>query len=224
MNTREPAAHASAAAEPAAAPGRAPVTPAFPLLLLQTMRDMDRPAEVLEDEDLSVSMPRRFGLSDVVGRQIHRFEEEVRRRRPQSAGEVENLVRLVMRRPDAEAIFREAGRRVARRAWEERAGALRRGVRWLPRTLALATALRAARRLFRSLTGGAGLRLQKRPLELRVVGSLTARADPGGRACSFYTGALEELLTRYTGRSYRALHPHCEAHGAVACVWTVRVA
>jgi hypothetical protein len=96
------------------------VTPLFPLLLLETLRDMDRPDEVLEGEDLSASMPRRLGLSDVVYVQIHRFREEVRRKRLQTAATVEDLIRLVIKRHDADEIFEEAGRRVARRIWEER--------------------------------------------------------------------------------------------------------
>lgn len=49
------------------------MTPVFPLILLETMRDMDRPEEYLEGEDVAVSMPRRLGLSDVIYTQIHRF-------------------------------------------------------------------------------------------------------------------------------------------------------
>jgi predicted hydrocarbon binding protein len=199
------------------------VTPQFPLLLLQTMRDMDRPAEVFEAEDLTVSLPRRLGLSDVVGRQIHRFQEEVRRRRQQSPAEVIDLMKLVVRRPDAEAIFREAGRRIALQAWNERAAAMRGALRWMPRPAARLAALRAAKRLFRRLLGDGKLRLRRKPLEMLITYSLTARADPTGRACAFYSGALEELLQRYTNRGYRVLHEQCAAHGADVCEWTVRV-
>jgi bacteriochlorophyll 4-vinyl reductase len=202
---------------------RGGITPVFPLLLFETMRDMDRPSEVLEDEDLTISLPRRFGLSDVVGRQIHRFGQEVRERRMQSVAETEDLIRLVIRRPDAERIFREAGRRIAARAWEERAGAARRVLPWMPRSLALLSAVRAARRLLRSLAGTGRLRIQRRPVEMRISNSLTARADPSGTACVFYSGVLEELLTRHTSRVYQVLHERCEAHGNADCEWTVRV-
>jgi hypothetical protein len=124
------------------------VTPLFPLLLLETLRDMDRPEEVLEGEDLSASMPRRLGLSDVVYVQIHRFREEVRRKRLQTAATVEDLIRLVIKRHDADEIFQEAGRRVARRFWEERSRAARRLVRLLPPAPALRSARNAAQRLF----------------------------------------------------------------------------
>src|SRR5215207_6833047 len=94
----------------AAAGAGATVTPVFPLILLETMRDMDRPEEYLEGEDVAVSMPRRLGLSDVVYTQIHRFREEVKRKRMQTPAVVMDLVRLVIRRPDADEIFEEAGR------------------------------------------------------------------------------------------------------------------
>lgn len=199
------------------------MTPVFPLLLLETMRDMDRPEEVLEDEDLAISMPRRLGLSDVVGVQIRRFTEEVRQKRQQGVAQVEDLVKLVIRRPDAEEIFHEAGRRMARRVWSERSAAMRRTITFMPRPLAAIAAYRASRRMFRTLAGGGRLSVGRWPPELRIRGSLTARSDPGGAACAFYAGALLELLETYTGRTYRVVHRACEARGGEECVWTVEV-
>jgi predicted hydrocarbon binding protein len=201
------------------------VSPVFPLLLLETMRDRDRPTEVLEDEDISLSLPRRLGLSEVVRVQIGRFEEEVRQRRPQSAAQVEDLVRLVIRRPDAEEIFHEAGRRVARRFWSERSSGFRRMIRLLPRPLALIAAQRAANRMFGRLSGPTPLKFNRRPVLLRIERSLTARADPTCAACAFYSGALIQLLEQYTGRRYRVLHPDCGAGtNDGACEWRVEVA
>ncbi|HYJ79790.1 MAG TPA: hypothetical protein VEW03_09330 [Longimicrobiaceae bacterium] len=204
--------------------GGAPnVTPVFPLILLETMRDMDRPEEYLEGEDVAVSMPRRLGLSDVIYTQIHRFREEVKRKRPQSADVVADLIRLVIRRPDADAIFEEAGRRVARHAWGERSKPFRRIVRFMPAVLAQRSAHRAARRLVRQLAGDGDFRLTNRPLGLQIQGSLTGRADPGGAACAFYSGALSELMTEYLGRRHAAQHPRCETRGAGACEWVTLV-
>ena len=64
------------------------ITPLFPLLLLETMRDMDRPEELLEDEDLTTSLPRRLGLSDVVMVQIRRLQGEGKQNRLQTAASV----------------------------------------------------------------------------------------------------------------------------------------
>jgi bacteriochlorophyll 4-vinyl reductase len=200
--------------------GRGGITPLLPLILFETMRDMDRPAEVLEGEDLSASLPRRFGLNDVVHTQIHRFREEVRRKRMQGEAEIENLIRLVIRRPDADEIFEEAGRRIARLAWEERSNTFRRLVRHLPPSLALRSARRASLRVFRQIAGNGRLQVPRRQVGMRISGSLTARADPGGAACALYAGVLTELMERYTGRGYLLEHPACEARGAQACEWT----
>lgn len=202
----------------------ASITPIFPLLLLETMRDMDRPEVVLEEEDLAVSMPRRLGLSDVVGLQIQRLREEVQRRKPQADEIVEDLIRLVSRRPDRREIFDEAGRRIARLAWDERSGMMRGTVRLLPRPAAFMAARRAARRLLKQMAGPGKLQLTRRPAELRIRGSITASADPSGSACSLYAGALAEVLQQYTGRSYHVGHAQCEALGAEACEWTATVA
>ena len=208
----------------ATASGAAPdvpcVTPVFPLLLLETMRDMDRPEEVLEGEDLTASMPRRLGLSDVVYTQIHRFREEVKRKRPQTPATVEDLIRLVIRRPDADEIFEEAGRRMARHAWGLRSAAFRRMINLMPPALALRSARKAAGRLFRQLNGTADLDVVGRPVGVRLQKCMTVRADPGGAACRFYAGVLSELMTEYTGRRHSAAHPRCESKGNDACEWT----
>lgn len=205
-------------------PASATIAPVFPLFLLETMRDMDRPEEVLEDEDLTVSLPRRFGLSDVVLVQIRKFQQEVARRRLQEVGPVEDLIRLVIRRPDAEEIFAEAGRRIARHFFEQRSSLLRGVLRILPRPVASLTANRAGRRLFRRLVGGSPFTLQRWPIELRVEKTLTARADPGGAACAFYAGALGETVELYVGKRYRVRHVQCEARGDDRCHWVMEVA
>jgi hypothetical protein len=201
------------------------MSPVLPLLLLETMRDRDYPDEVLEDEDISTSLPRRFGLSEVVRVQIRRFEEEVRHRRPQIPSQVEDLMRLVIRRPDAPEIFEEAGHRVARRQYEERPRWLRGAIRLLPRALALIAAQRAARRMFAEMVGPTPFRVVRRPLSLRIDTSVTARVDPTGGACRFYSGAFGELLELYTGRRYRITHPHCSGpRPGGLCEWTTEIA
>jgi predicted hydrocarbon binding protein len=195
------------------------ITPIFPLLLLETMRDMDRPEEVLEGENLAVSMPRRLGLSDVIFTQIHRFREEVRRKRLQTPATVEDLIRLVIRRPDAEEIFEEAGRRVARRAWESRSPAYRRIVGVLPARLASRSARKAVRRLFRQISGDSQVVVSPRPLGVSIRDALTARADTGGAACRFYAGAVAETVSRYVGRPHHAVHPRCATRHDGACEW-----
>ena len=207
----------------AAGPDAPSVTPVFPLILLETMRDMDRPEEVLEGEDLTASMPRRLGLSDVVYLQIHKFREETKKKRLQTPAVVADLIRLVIRRPDADEIFEEAGRRVARRAWEEKSGAARRALRLMPSAMRMRAAAKGARRLMGELAGSGTLKVHSRPFSARLQDSLTAYADPGGAACAFYTGVVAELMTQYSGRKHAAQHPRCEALGGDGCEWTARV-
>lgn len=200
------------------------ITPVFPLLLLETMRDRDRPEEVLEDEDVSVSLPRRLGLSDVVGVQIRRFQEEVRTNRLQSPPQVIDLMRLVVRRPDAEEIFAEAGRRMARHHWAERSATMRGMLRVMPNPIPRIAAQRAARRMFRLLRGDSHLAVGRWPVDVRLRDALTAQADPSGAACAFYSGAFAEIMELHTGRSYRVRHAECLTRGAEQCQWTIEVA
>lgn len=209
-----------AGAHEAAISGTPSVTPLFPLLLLETLRDMDRPEEVLEGEDLSISMPRRLGLNDVVFTQIHRFREEVKRKRLQSPATVADLIRLVIRRPDADEIFEEAGRRLAAQAWNARSAAARRMTGWTPAALRLRAARKAAARVLRQVAGEGKVRIDKRPLAVHVDRPLTVQADPGGAACQVYAGILAETLTRYTGRPHAPEHPHCLGRGGSHCEWT----
>ncbi|MDR0787172.1 MAG: hypothetical protein LBG44_04840 [Gemmatimonadota bacterium] len=201
------------------------VNPVLPLFLLQTMRDHDQPDEILEDEDITYSMPRRLGLSEVVRLQIGRFEDELKHNRFQLPSELEDLYRLVTKRSDAEEIFRDAGERVASYYWNERRASGRGFVRILPRPLAAIAAQRAGKRMFRELVGGSRFRLTRRPVSLRIENPISARADSSGAACSLYSGALSRLLEVYTGRRYRILHSSCATRGEPeSCEWTIEIA
>lgn len=200
------------------------ITPLFPLTLLETLRDRDRPEEVLEDEDLAVSMPRRLGLSDVVSVQIRRFQEEVRSKRLQSTAHVIDLMKLVVRRPDAAEIFTEAGRRIARHNWQQRAATMRGVLRVMPNPIPRIAARRAARRMLRQVVGDSQLSVGRWPVDVRLRNSLSARADPNGAACAFYAGAFSEIMELHTGKRYRVTHTQCATRGADECQWTVEVA
>lgn len=212
-----------APARPAGRSRTGSITPLLPLLLLETLRDRDRPDEVLEDEDLSVSLPRRLGLSDVVMVQIRRFQEEVRTRRAQTTAQVIDLIRLVVRRPDAAEVFADAGRRLANHAWSQRSATMRGALRFMPNPVPRAAARRAARRMFRQIVGDGQLSVGRWPVEVRIRDSVTSRADPTGAACSLYSGAFVAIMELHTRKRYRVLHRECAAHGAEVCVWNVEV-
>lgn len=195
------------------------VPAAVPLALLESVRAHDHPGEVLEDEDLTVSLPRRFGLSGVVETQIMRYESARRANKTISLNEVLGLVRLVLRRPDAELILREAGIRLAAWRYGRVPKYVARAYRLLPLRVTLVPAARAAGRLFRDLGVGGDLKVQRSPVQVRVHGSNTAKLDPAGVACALFTAALEEHLRLYTGRDWNAHQPQCEAFGGSACEW-----
>ncbi|HEX7089491.1 MAG TPA: hypothetical protein VF192_05105 [Longimicrobiales bacterium] len=194
------------------------IPPVLPLALLESIRAHDRPSEVLEDEDLAASMPRRLGLTDVIDSQIRRYRENGRR--GVRMQEVADLFRLVLRRPDAEAILKEAGARVGREVFSATAPA---ALRVMPRSVRLMLLRRALRRRTRRLTGAATLTVRGSPLEVRLTGGLTAELGQDGIACTLYARALQELAALYTGVTPAVEHPACQGQGADACVWALDV-
>lgn len=194
----------------------ATIAPALPLALLESIRAHDRPSEVLEDEDLTASMPRRLGLTDVIDSQIRRYREDGRRGVPLT--EVADLFRLVLRRPDAEAILREAGAIVGRELF---AAGTPGALRVLPRSARSALLRRALKRRMLRLTGAEALMVRGDPVEVHTKGGLTAELEHDGIACVLYARALEELASLYTGQAPDVQHHECQARGASACVWVL---
>ncbi|HEX7051870.1 MAG TPA: hypothetical protein VF188_16810 [Longimicrobiales bacterium] len=196
---------------------RVMMAPWLPLALLESIRMHDRPREVLEDEDLAASLPRRLGLTGVIETRIHRYEEEARRGRDVPVEEVLDLLRLVMRRPDAEPILRDAGAQVARRHFG--GSTPRRSFRLLPRAARTAAVRRSVRAMLRRVVGPGRLEVTGWPLRARITDALTARADPGGTACVLYSAALEELVHLHTGSRPQVGHNRCAVHGEPCCEW-----
>ena len=115
------------------------------LTILEVIQVSDRPFEVFEEEDTSITMPRRLGLSDVVVRRIQNYQVETKKGNKISDEEFSDLVRLVIRRPDARAVFLECGARLA--------GKASRQPKFLPRKLGLALAKRRVRKRLQMLFG-----------------------------------------------------------------------
>ena len=204
------------------APAReADVAAMLPLALLYSVRAHDRPEEVLEDENLTASLPRRLGLSDVIHSQIRRYEEARRKGRPIPARELVDLIRLVIRRPDAEEILDEAGRGVVDKYLAGLPARRARVARLLPRPLARAALARRTRLFARRVAAGAESQVLKGPVRTQLRGSITAEVDPGGVACSLYTSAFQALADRYLRAGARVEHARCEARGEEGCEWTV---
>lgn len=198
-------------------------SPLVALALLEALRSTDTPEEVLEDEDVQSSLPRRFGLSDAVGGQIRRYEQLAEGRSTLRGREVADLLVLVHRRPDAADVFGRAGRWLAsqRRA----AGRFRRRFAGapLPGPVRRRLALRTARRVAELVNPDAEVRTETGPPAVIVEGSVPA-ASGTPDACRMVEAALADALDTHGARGDgsdrpRTLHPLCEARGDSCCVW-----
>ena len=185
---------------------------------MEILRDQDLPTEILEDENVSVTMPRKLGLSDVVDRQIRSYRDAVKQRRRMSDDEVRDLVRLVVRRPDARQVFSRAGTTLAGGG-----GVVgpRGAYRALPRSATLRLARRATSRGLRRLFGRAVGGFAQGPFALEGRGLLFHESDPTGAACHFVTGYCQATLTRRVGTDYQVVHAQCQSLGDSTCRWTV---
>lgn len=181
------------------------------------MRDLDVPTELLEEEDTTVTLPRRLGLSDVVGRQIRSFREDARRGVRLTDPEIQDLFRLVIRRPDAEDIFFLAGQSLA---GQSLAGSKRSGWRrFLPKGMALALARTRVRRRLKALFGRRIGGLGRGAFSLEGRGLLFIEADPGGEACALVTGLCQSTIEQATGHKARVTHTLCQSRGDALCRW-----
>lgn len=168
------------------------------LALLETLKAQDLPPEILDDENVSVTLPRRLGLSHVVETQIHRYREEARRRRRLPDREVVDLFRLVSRRPDAAQVFLRVGERLAGR----RGGRPRRSL--LPARLSRYLARRRIQRRLAWLFGRRMVRTTGRPLRVELADDFLVRAAEAGYACNIVLGLARVELGR-TGIDSEAL-------------------
>ncbi len=179
--------------------------------ILEVIQTSDRPFEVFEEEDTSVTMPRRLGLSDVVVRRIQHYQEETKRGSKISDEEFSDLVRLVIRRPDSRSVFLECGARLAGKASLQ--------PKFLPRKLGLALAKRRVRKRLQTLFGrriggfaDGGFVLEGRSL-------LFIQSDAGGDACSLVSGLCAATVNGAINDPPSIAHIACEARGDAYCRW-----
>jgi hypothetical protein len=166
----------------------------LPLSFLESVRAADRPADDdAEAEFVAELRNKRLGLSDTVHAQIRRYAEAVRRGHRVPPDEVTALARLIARRPDAEAVFRAAGRLLGARAYATLPAPTRRAMRVLPGVAARPLALRQIRRLVRRHLAGT-VRRDGPAVVLEVPAPLPAEVMG---AC--YAATFAELLHRVVG-------------------------
>lgn len=185
-----------------------------PLAVLEAVRNLDTPVEDGLSEFAEELLVKRLGLSPTVAMQLVEYEQLVRRDARVDAAHVEALLRLVGRRPDADLVFADAGRRAARRAVRRLFALSRLAARVAPRWLGHGAARRAARAVL-----GAELTREQHLPVARVAALIAINATPDGAACGFYGAALAELLRLLVGYEGAMLHTACRATGGERCEW-----
>jgi hypothetical protein len=198
-----------------ASPAKGKIAAAVALSLLEVIRARDLPTEILESEDPSQTMPRRLGLSGVVDAQIRHLGEKARRGEKITLEQARDLFHLVLRRPDSEEAFFQAGERLAGKI--EPLGGIG---RLYPRKIRYSLARRQVRKrvkaLFSRQVGG----FAQGPFTLEARGHFLLDMDPGGDACHLLAGLSQAILRRYLLRDVVVSHPSCQALKHDLCRWT----
>jgi len=190
----------------------------LPLSLLEAVRNVDTPSDQLDTEFVDELRNKRFGLSDTVYAQIKRLSEAVKRGQRTDQDESIALAKLIGRRPDAEAVFRAAGRYMAREAYLTIPSVTRQMMRLLPSTVARPLAFRHARKIATRYLGG-NVRRMGGFLLFDVSQPVTLGTAPGTIGCTYYEASLRELLLLLIGSIGAVEHVRCEGRGDGGCEW-----
>jgi predicted hydrocarbon binding protein len=190
----------------------------LPLSLLEAVRDVDTPSDQTDAEYVDELRNKRLGLSDTVYAQIKRYSEEARRRHRPAQDEAIALAKLIGRRPDAEAIFRAAGRYIALQSYRTISPVTRQLMRLLPSAMARPLAYRRARKIAGRYLNG-NIRRVGSFLLLDVPRSITLGTAPGVIGCTYYESSLRELLRLLIGSIGAVEHVRCSGRGEGTCEW-----
>jgi predicted hydrocarbon binding protein len=190
----------------------------LPLSLLHAVRSVDTPDDDVEAEYTLELRNKRLGLSDTVYAQIRRYSEAVKKSERTGTAEAAALAKLIGRRPDAEAVFREAGRHLAREAYRTIPIATRKMMRVLPSLVARPVALRRANRIAKRYLNGSVRRVGS-SLFLTVPQPVMLDEANRARGCAFYESVLRELLNLLVHASGAVEHIRCTGRGEGECEW-----
>jgi hypothetical protein len=190
----------------------------LPLSFLEAVRTIDTPEGDPETEYVAELRNKRLGLSDTVYAQIRRYTDAARKSVRPAEDEAVGIARLIGRRPDAEAVFRAAGRYLANEAYLTISPFTRRMLRALPAVLARPIALGRARRLMRRYING---RVTRRgsSLLLEVPSPVTLNSAPRDTGCAYYEAVFRELLRLLLGTGSVVEHIRCASRGEGDCQW-----
>ncbi|HXT48959.1 MAG TPA: hypothetical protein VN717_10005 [Gemmatimonadaceae bacterium] len=190
----------------------------LPLSFLEAVRNVDSPDGDLDAEFVPELRNKRLGLSDTVYAQIRRYTDAARRKERPVFDEAVGLARLIGRRPDAEAVFRAAGRYLAFQTYLSIPAATRQMITLFPAILSRPIALRHVQRIAARFLNGK-VRRSGSYLTLEVTRSATLDSAPRGAGCAYYEAVLQELL-RLLGASGGAVdHVRCAGKGEGTCEW-----
>lgn len=190
----------------------------LPLSFLEAVRSVDLPDDDQDAELVPELRNKRLGLSDTVYAQIRRYSEAARRHQRAVQDEATGIAKLIGRRPDAEEVFRAAGRYLATQAYQAIPGTSRQLIAALPSFVARPLALRHTGRIARRYLNG-HVRRSGSFISLEVAHSATVHSAPGRAGCAYYAEFLSELL-RLLGTSVSAVdHVRCAARGEGSCEW-----
>jgi len=190
----------------------------LPLSFLEAVRNIDTPEGDSETEFVSELRNKRLGLSDTVYTQIRRYSDAVQRSVRPAHDEAAGIARLIGRRPDAEAVFRSAGRYLAKEAYLTISPFTRRLIRRLPSVLARPVALRQARRVARRYMNGRITRMGS-SLLLEVPQPVTLGSAPNADGCAYYEAAFREMLRLLVAGTGAVEHVRCESRAEGQCQW-----
>lgn len=190
----------------------------IPQSLLEAIRNLDTPLDDGLNELAGETVSKRLGLSKTVAEQIERYKYDGSEGVGVSPDEAISVFRLVGRRPDAELVYADAGRRTARYA-ARTAGLgtrmlMKASPRALKRRIGARHAAKAARRVL-----GIQLEVRNGVPQVRLPESLATRAGFPGTGCFYYSAVLAELLRLAMGFEGAMVHERCRARGDDHCFW-----
>ena len=190
----------------------------LPLSFLEAVRNVDSPVEDFEAELVGDLRNKRLGLSDTVYMQIKRLTDAVKRGQRTGHDEAVGLAKLIGRRPDAEAVFRAAGRHMAAEAYAAIGGMSRRMMLVLPSFLARPIALGYTRRMAQRYLNASISRVGSN-VYLEVKRSVTLDTAPRSIGCTYYEASLKEVLRLLVNSVGAVEHVRCATRGEGACSW-----
>ena len=190
----------------------------LPLSLLEAVRNVDTPSDQLDTEFVDELRNKRFGLSETVYTQIKRHTEAVKRRQRIDKDEAIALAKLIGRRPDAEAVFRAAGRFMGRESYLTVSPVTRKLLRLLPTAIARPLAFRRAKKIASRYLNG-NVRRVGSFLLLEVPRPIMVGTAPGAIGCAYYEAAFRELLLLLIGSIGAVEHVRCIGRGEGTCEW-----